>query len=72
MAPPMFHVILFQPEIPPNTGNAVRLYANTGAHLHLVKPLGFSLDDRFSSLICGAGITMILPGSPFMRTGLRM
>ena len=44
--PPMFHVILFQPEIPPNTGNAIRLCANTGAHLHLVKPLGFSLDDR--------------------------
>lgn len=42
----MFHVILFQPEIPPNTGNAIRLCANTGAHLHLVKPLGFSLDDR--------------------------
>lgn len=42
----MFHVILFQPEIPPNTGNAIRLCANTGVHLHLVKPLGFSLDDR--------------------------
>ncbi len=39
----MFHVVLFQPEIPPNTGNAVRLCANTGATLHLVKPLGFSL-----------------------------
>ncbi|QNP41886.1 tRNA (cytidine(34)-2'-O)-methyltransferase [Lysobacter solisilvae (ex Woo and Kim 2020)] len=41
----MFHVILFQPEIPPNTGNVIRLCANTGAHLHLVKPLGFSLED---------------------------
>lgn len=39
----MFHVVLFQPEIPPNTGNAVRLCANAGATLHLVKPLGFSL-----------------------------
>ena len=42
----MFHVILFQPEIPSNTGNAIRLCANTGAHLHLVKLLGFSLDNR--------------------------
>lgn len=39
----MFHVILFQPEIPPNTGNVVRLCANAGATLHLIKPLGFSL-----------------------------
>ena len=42
----MFDVILFQPEIPPNTGNVIRLCANTGARLHLVAPLGFSLDDR--------------------------
>lgn len=42
----MFDVILHQPEIPPNTGNAIRLCANTGARLHLVEPLGFSLDDR--------------------------
>ena len=41
----MLHVILFQPEIPPNTGNVIRLCANTGAHLHLVEPLGFALDD---------------------------
>jgi tRNA (cytidine/uridine-2'-O-)-methyltransferase len=41
----MFHVILFQPEIPPNAGNAIRLCANTGATLHLVQPLGFTLDD---------------------------
>lgn len=39
-------VVLFQPEIPPNTGNVIRLCANTGARLHLVRPLGFSLDDR--------------------------
>ncbi len=42
----MFHVVLFEPEIPPNTGNAIRLCANAGATLHLVKPLGFRLDDR--------------------------
>jgi len=39
------HVILYQPEIPPNTGNVIRLCANTGAQLHLVQPLGFALDD---------------------------
>ena len=42
----MFHVILFQPEIPPNTGNVIRLCANTGATLHLVRPLGFELTRR--------------------------
>jgi tRNA (cytidine/uridine-2'-O-)-methyltransferase len=42
----MFHVVLFEPEIPPNTGNTIRLCANTGATLHLVKPLGFRLDDK--------------------------
>ena len=41
----MLHVILFNPEIPPNTGNAIRLCANTGAALHLIRPLGFALDD---------------------------
>jgi len=41
-----FHVILFQPEIPPNTGNVIRLAANSGATLHLVRPLGFNLSDR--------------------------
>ena len=41
----MLHVVLFQPEIPPNTGNVIRLCANTGAALHLVRPLGFELDD---------------------------
>lgn len=41
----MFHVVLVSPEIPPNTGNAIRLCANTGAQLHLVEPLGFTLDD---------------------------
>lgn len=42
----MFDVVLYQPEIPPNTGNAIRLCANTGARLHLVEPLGFDMDDR--------------------------
>src|SRR5713101_4835563 len=39
------HVVLYQPEIPPNTGNIIRLCANTGAQLHLIEPLGFPLDD---------------------------
>jgi tRNA (cytidine/uridine-2'-O-)-methyltransferase len=42
----MFHVILYQPEIPPNTGNAIRLCANSGATLHLIEPLGFSIDEK--------------------------
>jgi tRNA (cytidine/uridine-2'-O-)-methyltransferase len=42
----MFAVVLVHPEIPPNTGNVIRLAANTGAELHLVEPLGFKLDDR--------------------------
>lgn len=42
----MFDIILYQPEIPPNTGNVIRLAANTGIRLHLVKPLGFDLSDR--------------------------
>ena len=42
----MFHVVLLEPEIPGNTGNSIRLCANTGATLHLIKPLGFRLDDK--------------------------
>jgi tRNA (cytidine/uridine-2'-O-)-methyltransferase len=42
----VFHVVLFEPQIPPNTGNTIRLCANTGAALHLIKPLGFKLDDK--------------------------
>ena len=41
----MFHIVLYQPEIPPNTGNIIRLCANVGAHLHLIHPLGFDLED---------------------------
>ncbi|MEY4257723.1 MAG: hypothetical protein RJA56_624 [Pseudomonadota bacterium] len=43
---PMFHIVLVEPEIPPNTGNVIRLCANTGCTLHLVEPLGFSMDDK--------------------------
>ena len=42
----MFHVVLYQPEIPPNTGNIIRLCANTGSRLHLIEPIGFSINDR--------------------------
>jgi len=42
----MFHIVLYEPEIPANTGNIIRLCANTGAQLHLIKPLGFELDDK--------------------------
>jgi tRNA (cytidine/uridine-2'-O-)-methyltransferase len=42
----MFHIVLVHPEIPPNTGNVIRLAANTGCSLHLVEPLGFSMEDR--------------------------
>ena len=42
----MFDIVLFQPEIPPNTGNIIRLCANTGARLHLIEPLGFNFEDR--------------------------
>jgi tRNA (cytidine/uridine-2'-O-)-methyltransferase len=42
----MFNIVLVQPEIPPNTGNVIRLAANTGCALHLIEPLGFSMDDR--------------------------
>jgi tRNA (cytidine/uridine-2'-O-)-methyltransferase len=44
--PCVFHIVLYQPEIPPNTGNIIRLCANTGAKLHLIRPLGFVLDDK--------------------------
>lgn len=43
---PMFHIVLVEPEIPPNTGNVIRLAANTGCTLHLIEPLGFSMDDK--------------------------
>ncbi|MFC4003430.1 tRNA (cytidine(34)-2'-O)-methyltransferase [Prauserella oleivorans] len=43
----MFRVVFYHPEIPPNTGNAIRLAANTGCELHLIEPLGFSLEDKY-------------------------
>ncbi|KAF1687060.1 tRNA (uridine(34)/cytosine(34)/5-carboxymethylaminomethyluridine(34)-2'-O)-methyltransferase TrmL [Pseudoxanthomonas broegbernensis] len=46
MHAPVFDVLLYQPEIPPNTGNAIRLCANAGARLHLIEPLGFQMDDK--------------------------
>lgn len=49
----MFNIVLVSPEIPPNTGNVIRLSANTGCSLHLVRPLGFSLDDK---LLLRAGL----------------
>lgn len=42
----MFNIVLYEPEIPPNTGNIIRLASNTGCHLHLIEPLGFSLDEK--------------------------
>ena len=42
----MFHIVLYQPEIPPNTGNIIRLCANSGSQLHLIRPLGFDLDNK--------------------------
>ncbi len=42
----MFHIVLFEPEVPPNTGNIIRLAANTSCHLHLIEPLGFELEDK--------------------------
>ena len=46
VTPAWLHIILYEPEIPPNTGNVIRLCANTGAQLHLIEPLGFELDDK--------------------------
>ena len=51
----MIHVVLYEPEIPANTGNIIRLCANTGAQLHLIKPLGFELDDK--KLKCRFGLS---------------
>lgn len=42
----MFHIVLFEPEIPPNTGNIIRLCANTGCQLHLIEPLGFNMEEK--------------------------
>ena len=42
----MFNIVLFEPEIPPNTGNIIRLCVNTNSNLHLIKPMGFNLDEK--------------------------
>lgn len=72
------HVILYQPEIPPNTGNVIRLCANSGAELHLIRPLGFELDDarlrragldyhEFASLKVHDSLQACLAGLPEAR-----
>ena len=65
--PIMFNVVLFEPEIPPNTGNIIRLCANTGARLHLIEPLGFPLEH---AKLKRAGWTiMSLPILGFIKVG---
>ena len=54
----MFNIVLVHPEIPPNTGNVIRLCANTGSHLHLIHPLGFRMDDAD---LKRAGLDMTTP-----------
>ena len=54
----MFHIVLVRPEIPPNTGNVIRLAANTGCTLHLVEPLGFSMEDRLLRRATEHGVEM--------------
>jgi tRNA (cytidine/uridine-2'-O-)-methyltransferase len=61
----MFHIVLVEPEIPPNTGNVIRLAANTGCDLHLIEPLGFSMEDRHAPR--RAGLPRIRPGAPPCR-----
>lgn len=57
----MFNIVLYQPEIPPNTGNIMRLAANTGCNLHLIEPLGFSFDDKH---LRRAGLDYVLADPP--------
>src|SRR5512143_1016145 len=60
----MFDIVLYQPEIPPNTGNLIRLAANTGCRLHLVEPLGFDLSDKQVARVHAGGeaVQAALPG----------
>lgn len=62
----MLSVILYQPEIPPNTGNIIRLCANTGFQLHLIEPLGFELEDKKlrRAGLDYAEFTRVKPGKP--------
>ena len=64
----MFHVILYQPEIPPNTGNIIRLCANSGCALHLIEPLGFEL-DRSSVRRAGTGLRGACERAPLPAPG---
>jgi tRNA (cytidine/uridine-2'-O-)-methyltransferase len=74
----MFHIALFEPEIPPNTGNIIRLTANTGSCLHLIEPLGFSLEEKklrragldyreFADIRCHASLDAMLATLPGQR-----
>ncbi|MEE4250880.1 MAG: tRNA (cytidine(34)-2'-O)-methyltransferase [Alcanivoracaceae bacterium] len=74
----MFHIALYEPEIPPNTGNIIRLCANTGSTLHLIEPLGFSLDEKklrragldyreFADIRCHANLDAMLQTLPDQR-----
>ena len=74
----MLHIVLYEPEIPPNTGNIIRLAANTGARLHLIHPLGFALDERrlrragldyreFAEIREYASLDACLESAPFHR-----
>ncbi|MCC1495797.1 tRNA (cytidine(34)-2'-O)-methyltransferase [Alcanivorax sp. 1008] len=74
----MFHIALYEPEIPPNTGNIIRLCANTGSTLHLIEPLGFSLDEKklrragldyreFADIRCHANLDAMLETLPDKR-----
>lgn len=74
----MLHIVLYEPEIPPNTGNIIRLAANTGARLHLIHPLGFALDERrlrragldyreFAEIEEYASLDACLESTPFSR-----
>ena len=67
MSPPMVHIILFEPEIPPNAGNVIRLCANTGSTLHLVRPLGFEIDDAARQWIAQRGYDPKMGARPMAR-----
>lgn len=64
----MFNIVLFQPEIPPNTGNIMRLCANTGCSLHLIEPLGFSIEDK---QLKRAGLDYILASPPKVYSSIQ-
>ena len=63
----MFHIILFNPEIPPNTGNIMRLAVNTGTTLHLIKPLGFNLKISSALVLHETIVTLQLKFEKYLR-----